>query len=298
MNLQPMWDWIVNFFHYLINFFHPKEIARLSNEHPKPINLHNMKGYGISLLVPFQSDSGRRAETWEWLKQYWAYELPYAELIVGGYKHRPFSKTTAVNEAARKATGDIIVILDADCYIPGDVIVECAVKIREARAQDQHLWYIPYRHFYRMTDSASRLIISSNPVMPPRYFSSAPPLSQLESGPASSAGHHYGALIQIMPIEAFVAARGMDERFAGWGGEDVSFLHAVDTMWGRYKTLPSGVIHLWHPTFNESGFKRNWVGQDKTNPNSNLASRYGAASSDYAKMLALVNEHKSFRDKE
>jgi predicted glycosyltransferase involved in capsule biosynthesis len=63
--------------------------------------------------------------------------------------------------------------------------------------------------------------------------------------------HHYGALILIMPRAAFEAAGGMDERFRGWGAEDVSFVHAVDTLYGRHRTLDASAHHLFHQTLGQ-----------------------------------------------
>src|ERR1700744_3825414 len=103
-----------------------------------------LRGSGISLLVPFRTDHGRRAETWSWLERYWRHELPGAEIVIGTDSHPAFSKTSAVNRAAAKATGDIFVILDADCYISGDVILSCAQNVGAARAAGHGLWYMPY----------------------------------------------------------------------------------------------------------------------------------------------------------
>jgi predicted glycosyltransferase involved in capsule biosynthesis len=101
------------------------------------------KGHGISLLVPYRDDGSRRSATWEWLRKYWRHELPGAEVVIGHNGHVPFCKTMAVNYAFRRCHGDIVVILDADCYIPGDVILEAAKRIRKARRQGHKLWFVP-----------------------------------------------------------------------------------------------------------------------------------------------------------
>jgi len=53
------------------------------------------------------------------LRNYWEEMLPEAEIIIGrDPKLRlPFSKTYAVNAAAKKAHGKYFVILDADAYL-------------------------------------------------------------------------------------------------------------------------------------------------------------------------------------
>ena len=110
----------------------------------------------ITLLVPFRADNPYRAKVWQWLIRYWEHELPEAELIVCTDDRRPFCKTTALNRGFEKAKGDIIVLLDADCYIRGQVIRDCAGKIRSSRRRDIPLWYVPYRRFYRNTTDFRR----------------------------------------------------------------------------------------------------------------------------------------------
>lgn len=253
------------------------------------------KGKGISLLVPFKADCGRRQETWEWLEQYWCSELPGAEIVMGHDDTIPFCKTAAVNDAADRAHGDVLVILDADAYVEPAVILNAAREIRQARKAGERLWYIPYRMFWRMTDKASRLVLESDPLNPLR-FDGQPPIEMVEGintgidMPEYAKGHWFGALIQIMPREAFYAAGTMDERFRGWGGEDISFMHAVDTLWSKHKTTRNGVIHLWHPQRGATVHERMWAEQTEPGINSYLAWRYHKATGDARKMRELVYE--------
>ena len=167
----------------------------------------------ISLLVPFRADVPERWRNWAWLRQYWENELPEAEVIMGRDDATPFCKTRAVNDAFEMSRGDILVILDADCYISGKSILESARKIREARYELRKTWFIPYRRFYRLTESASVELLGSDPADPVR-FSDPPQPDQFEGQPASASfGHWFGALIQVMPRQAFDDVDGMDERF-------------------------------------------------------------------------------------
>lgn len=243
----------------------------------------------ISLLVPFRTDHAERERNWRWLRDYWANELPEAEVIVGTDHNTPFCKTHAVNEAFRKATGDVIVILDADCYIPGEAIREAAREIREARRHGRKLWFIPYRRFYRLTEAASLRLLESDPACP-ATFPDPPPSGDMDTFGGVSFGHWYGALIQVMPREAFIEAGGMDERFRGWGGEDISFMHAVDTLYARHKTIRGPVFHIHHPTIKGRWqATRQWEGQDAPEMNDWLSWRYDNAVGDNDVMRRLVN---------
>ena len=245
----------------------------------------------ISLLVPFRTDHAERERNWRWLARYWRAELPGAEIVVGSDHGIPFCKTHAVNEAFRRSTGDVVVILDADCYMSGETIQECARQIRDARLRGHHLWFIPYRRFYRLTELSSRLLLDTDPASPLRFGDPPPPGADDPPSPgAQSVGHRYGALIQVMPREAFIRAGGMDERFRGWGGEDSSFMHAVDTLYGRHKTVNGPVYHVHHPTIRGKwAATRQWEGQDRPEMNDPISSKYEAALGDQAKMRRLIS---------
>lgn len=258
------------------------------------------KGKGIALLIPFRTDNGRREETFEWLVKYYKHHLPKARIVIGVDGHVPFSKTQAFNNAVAKIhrRDDIFVLLDADAYVETDAILYCAREIRRARRRNHRLWFIPYRHFYRLTDEASRRVLESDPAHPLR-FSVPPSLADCMPTKGESQGHWWGALISILPREAWDAVGGMDWRFAGWGGEDVAFMRAVDTLYGKHKTLRGQVLHLWHPFANaseatvkgEKNLLRLWEGQDSGQRNDVLANRYYAAFGDYQRMLRLVDEY-------
>ncbi len=254
----------------------------------------------ISLLVPFKEDVPARSELWRWLRKYWAHELAGEVEIVVGHDassmngRLPFSKTRAVNDAFRRSTGDVIVILDADTYLPGSVIRHAANRIRQARRSGVRLWFVPYRTIYRLTPEATDRVLDSDPRDPYR-FPSPPSAEDVEDTTGSAHGHKFGALIMIMPREAFEAVGCMDPRFRGWGGEDVSFLRAVDTLWARHKNLHGDVLHLWHPKLsighNEIVWKtRAWSGQAQPRANEWLAVQYDRATNKPRMMRKLVDE--------
>jgi len=263
-----------------------------------------LKGYGISILVPFHcyDKQGHRAKNWEWLAKYWKKQLPGAEVIVGidseVTNNIPFSKSKAVNDAASRAHGDIFVIVDADGYISVESILHCCKEIRHAKKRNKKLWFVPYRKFHRLTEESSKLILDSSPATPYK-FSNPPPNETLlnteifNGVSGSSCGHRYGALIQIMPREAFEEIGGWDTRFRGWGGEDYAAMRAVDTLYWPHKTLPIQVFHIWHPFLTNNSVSKNrlWENQGSNNNNS-LSHRYYLAQSDVEKMKNLMNEWK------
>lgn len=247
----------------------------------------------ISLLVPFRADykQPERIRTWIWLRRYWKAQLPGAEIVMGSSTGEIFSKTEAVNDAASRASGRIFVILDSDAYMDPKVIQGCADEIDYAQRRGQNRWFIPYRALYRLTREKSDQILESDPTEPLELQVSSPPADEdVESTVGSMHGRRYGAMIQMMPREAFALVGGMDPRFRGWGGEDISFARAVDTLYGKHKTTNNDVLHIWHPKFGADYHTRRWQGQTSGEPNKHLATRYSLATGDRDRMRALVDE--------
>jgi glycosyl transferase family 7 (putative galactosyltransferase) len=246
----------------------------------------------ISLLVPFRvapdDSQDDRARNWSWLQRYWERELPEAEIVLGHYDGVPFSKTAAVNDAAGRASGEVLVILDADCYLDGQVITDCAERIMDAEARGRPLWFVPYRHFHRLPPEATEILVQSDPTHPLRFH--FPYVVDDGYGAPGVAGHHYGALVTIMPAAGFWQVGGMDERFVGWGGEDIAFMHAVDTLYGRHRTSNNDVFHLYHAGIGSSWDTRRWSGQSAYMPQHRLAMRYSMSRFDQMRMRSLVDE--------
>ncbi len=242
----------------------------------------------ISLLVPFDGVNEQRVKVVKWLKKYWKHELPDAEFILTTSDYVPFCKTNALNKAARKAKGKVLVILDADAFISGKVINRCADRILEDL--DNHLWYIPYRRLYRLTKNTTEYILASSPTAP--YIPPSPPPREMieNHGHASKYGHRYGAMCMVFPREALDTLGCFDERFKGWGGEDIALLRALDTLWGKHKTVDNDILHMWHPYIGKDYTSRMWENQQAANLNSTLASTYHKASKSPAKMREIVDE--------
>ncbi len=261
----------------------------------------------ISILVPFQGVDPLRVRVWKWLHRYWRNQLPDAEIIIGRDRRsekrwhrrqpRPFSKTRAVNNAFRRSHGDVIVILDADAYLPGAVLEHCARRLRKQRQAGVRSWFVPYRWIFRLTRDATERVLDSDP-RHPLTFPTPPPLIDVEGTDGSGWGHRFGAMAMVMPREAFELIGGMDERFIGWGSEDVSFLRALDTLWGKHKNTPNQILHLWHPKLvathwvDPAGAEwevRVWSRQHTPRNNDRLGQRYDNATGNPGKMRRLVD---------
>lgn len=250
----------------------------------------------ISVLVPFRDDGEHRGNVWHWLRQYWEWNLPTAEIVMGTDHRVPFSKASAVNDAARKARGKVFVILDADAYMDARAVKHCADQILASVKAGKRQWFMPYNKLYRLNQEATLALLGTDPVEP--YQVPHPvPQSWLEVGKDPSGGnsrdygHRFGAMIMVMPREAFFMVEGMDYRMAGWGGEDVSFLKALDTIYCQHNVAANDLCHMWHIRPGTNFKTRRWVGQRWSPANSRLSQRYQHAHGEIDYMKALCKEH-------
>lgn len=246
----------------------------------------------ISIIVPFRADNPQREESFRWLRKFYDYWLPEAEIIVGFSRSHVFCKTEAFNNAVRRAKGKVIVLLDADAYIDPQVLRDCTHEILEN--MEDHLWFVPYKNLYRLTEEATQLVLDSD-VKNPFTFTSPPDPKYIQEHDKAMYGHRYGAMVMIMPREAIEALGCFDERFRGWGGEDVAILRALDTLYGKHKITPNDLLHMWHPRIGDTYQTRMWEGQE-AQLNGELALRYHRATNKPTEMRTLVDEGCDYRE--
>lgn len=247
----------------------------------------------ISLLIPFNATDPQRKKVFKWVKKYWKSEIPGVEIIIGQSSLSPFCKTNALNNAVKKSSGKVLVIMDADAYIEGAVISNCADRILEDL--ENNLWYVPYRNLYRLTQSVTEELLNSAPWNPLPLPSPPLPYMVENLGHSSKYGNRYGAMCMMFPREAYNILGGFDERFVGWGGEDVAILRALDTLFGKHKTTDNDIFHMWHPVIGSNYKSRKWEGQETANNNSQLANKYHKATRNPSQMRALVDEGNKYK---
>lgn len=244
----------------------------------------------ISILIPFSSKDPIRRRNLKWLLEYLRCELPDAEVIIGKSRSKVFCKGEALNNAIKKSHGKVIVVLDADTYIRGHVIKRCADRILEELSYGNRLWYVPYHHLFRLKKWVTDIIIESDPC-DPFVIPTPVPSDYIENqGDMIKYGRRYGAMITIFPREAFDILGCFDERFRGWGGEDVAFVRAMDTLYTRHKSTHNDVFHLWHSFIGKDYKSRKWEHQTNPNANGRLANLYHKYTNHPHKMRELVDE--------
>ncbi|WP_051633787.1 glycosyltransferase family 2 protein [Bacillus sp. UNC41MFS5] len=224
----------------------------------------------VSIIIPFQTDNGPREAAFKWLVKYYSIVMPKAEIVIGTINENDVNKAKAVNMAAKKATRDIFVILDADIVVTREIIEE-SIKLLDKAA-----WVVPFTKIYDVPYELTRNLLKTEPTGPID-------INKEKCNKVNWLYNGFAGKINIIPRKNFEAVGGFDERFIGWGGEDDAFSHAVNTICGYFVNYKGSIFHLWHPS---SSYH--------SNPNSKaniaLLNRYIEASGNKEETMRIISE--------
>jgi hypothetical protein len=134
---------------------------------------------------------------------------------------------------------DIALAIDADVFLRKS-FVEKAVE----RAAETGLVVWPHRRWRGLDEVSTRRVVDDRRDFGPEIDREDMDLLVERTNPLS-----WSCCIAI-PRAAWDRLGGFDERFRGWGWEDMAFQCAVVGLVG-YERLDSDVYHLWHPRSEE-----------------------------------------------
>ncbi len=218
----------------------------------------------VSVVVPVGiGGCPWRQRAWDYVRARYEQLHPDWELVEG-HCDGPWSKGLAVHEAVYLARGDVLVLADADSYTDADVLIEAVGQIGS-----EHEWVTPHHMVLRMGIAGAKRIYRGDSVH--RGFCIRQPYPGLPGGG-----------ITVLSRSAYETVGGIDHRFYGWGGEDLSFGWALTTLVGPGGRLQGDLWHLWHPhpAPNHRGSAES----------EELVDRYRAALNEPDRMLALIEE--------
>lgn len=233
----------------------------------------------ISVLVPYRRDEGRRDELWRWV-------YPRI-LIVLGHHHEPhfvfaddagddpvlFNRPQALNRAARRTDGNVILIADADTTFDDPAPL---IKAIEMTSRDG-VWRMPQTYTQLTRDGTDLFMAGST-------LEEIGPDGVLWEGSAVS----WSGLV-VIPREAWDLVAGGDERYVGWGADDVALGLALDTLYGPHERYPGGAVHLWH-----GRDEQNTGGHRNSRAQNALTEEYERAAGDLERMGRLVQEKREY----
>jgi len=232
----------------------------------------------VSVIVPYRADlraerrkprlieGAHRSEIWDWCRRRWENLFPSFEIVTGeGQTTSEMNRSQARNAAYDQASGDILIVADADTICPSGQISRALHKIREGKAE----WVIAYEHYYQLTGKDTRDLLRRHP-----SDALTPPKVPRWSSDQGNAG------MLVVTRQAWDLVQGYDERFEKWGWEDWAFADAMATLVHPVVRVPGYVLHLCHPRPIDKSKKQG----------KKLSERYAAAHGDPEAMLGILSE--------
>lgn len=154
--------------------------------------------------------------------------------IILGDNEGEFNRSAARNRGVDSSECEVVVVLDADNYIPLAQI-ENAVKV----AKRKNVLVKPFNHFGYLTEESTEAFYYCQDIgvidFEPTYIDS--PVSEFTGG------------AYVIKKYLWQAVGGMDEGFIGWGGEDDAFHLICKNSGIRTQYVEGYDYHLYHPAY-------------------------------------------------
>jgi len=234
--------------------------------HTTPPSSSVVEPVGVSVVIPYTSDDEHRQAARRYVLGWYARHHPSWE-VVEGECPGDWSKGAALADAVDRASHDVLVVADADSFVPADVLDQ-AVRVLAAGAG----WVMPHRIVFRLSEEHTRQIYAGSE--PQRRATCRAPYAGVTGGG-----------ITVLTRQTWRAVGGIDPRFVGWGGEDMAFGWALETLCGPGVHLAGPLFHLWHKHEAKGDHQRGCPQSEE------LAGRYRAAHNKPDAMRALIAEH-------
>lgn len=223
----------------------------------------------VSVLVPWRPTPDRSV-LWSRLRPRW--EAAGCEVVEGACPDGPWRKAVAVADAASRASGDVLVVADADVWCD-DVALAVAV-VRAGSA-----WAVPHFRVLRWNKAATAqwFVTGEMPARARVWFDEQP-----------YPGRTGGGIVVLR--RDVLEAVPMDPRFAGWGHEDEAWGVALRCLYGRAWRGTADLWHLWHQP---QPWQIRGIGSDES---AALYRRYVALASDQHGMREQLDEARRWPD--
>jgi hypothetical protein len=195
------------------------------------------------ILVPRRDGIPERDATWAWCKARWQAILPEYPIYEGHHTSGPFNRSAAVNTAARLADADgpwdLAVVIDSDILIRRSQVRKAVIL---AGTSGRVTW--AHRRWRGIREDATKRIVDDRRDMGDELDREDLDLIVERTNPIS------WSCCQVIPRAVFDDMGGFDERFVGWGFEDMAFQSLVVGLYG-HERINGDVLHLWHPRSDE-----------------------------------------------
>lgn len=199
------------------------------------------------VCIPWRTSlrNDERVRNFAYVMSWWQWHDFAVVVADGDNDDGTFNISKARNRAAEVAAADfdadVLVFADADT-LPGGAITQPILTARQqvldaadAARRTPGVIY-PHDHYWSLTREASAKRLAMHPMLDSTLgVADAPPPNRV-----SVSG------LVVCSVDSWRALGGWDERFTGWGNEDVAFAILARDVLGRALRTRGHVLHLWH----------------------------------------------------
>jgi hypothetical protein len=196
----------------------------------------------VVFLVPRRNDGGHRDALWAWCRRRWETLFPNVPIVEGHHDLGPFNRSAAINRAAREAGDwDYAIVIDSDIFIRKSQLEKA---LKTAAKTGKVTW--AHRRWRGLHEDHTKRVI--NPRRPiifgPEVDNEDMDVLIERTNPIS------WSCCVVIPRKVWDDLGGFDERFVGWGMEDMAFKSLVTCLYG-WERISGDVYHLYHPRSEE-----------------------------------------------
>ncbi|HET8784073.1 MAG TPA: hypothetical protein VFM38_00440, partial [Candidatus Limnocylindrales bacterium] len=224
-------------------------------------------------LVPRRNDDGPRDALWRYCRARWERYFPDVAIFEGHHDDGPFNRSAAVNRAAEAAgEWDLGIVIDSDVMLS---VSQVRAAIATASETGRVTW--AHRRWRGIREDMTLRIVADQRDMGAELDRDELDLIVERTNPLS------WSCCFVVPRAVWDDTGGMDERFQGWGFEDMAWQSLIVGLYG-YERITGDVIHLFHPRSEERitpGLSRGTASPEYVT-NARLGRRY---------MVALRRDH-------
>lgn len=215
------------------------------------------------VFIPFKETDEWRKKALRYVIDHWAYMK--FDVSIQHETGNSWSKGRILAELVNAHPGaENLIIADADCIVQEEMLRETIQAVSRTQT-----WGTPYRKVHRLTLEATGKV----------YAGRGLDIMDTLLAPYPAV---FGGGVTVIHRTAWETVQGIDPRFVGWGGEDIAFGWALDTLVKQHHAADGAVFHLWHPVQGPR--------QPVSRSNSRLLARYRRARGRSDRMSVLVDE--------